>query len=55
MDKGAWWAMVPRVAKSQTQLNNLACMHTQGREPNRFDMIISILEQHYLDSTDISA
>ena len=42
MDKGAWWAMVPRVAKSQTQLNNLACMHTQGREPNRFDMIISL-------------
>ena len=27
MDRGAWWAMVHRVAKSQTGLNDLAGMH----------------------------
>ena len=27
MDRGAWQAAVHRVAKSSTQLNNLACMH----------------------------
>ena len=31
MDKGAWWAAVPRVTKSQTQLNDLVCMqHDKG-------------------------
>ena len=24
MDRGAWWATVPRVAKSQTRLNGLS-------------------------------
>ena len=28
MDRGAWRAMVHRVAKSCTQLKNLACTHT---------------------------
>ena len=37
MDKGAWWAVVPRVAKSQTQLNDLACRHTQ--EENQIGLI----------------
>ena len=27
MDRGAWWAMVHRVAKSQTGLNDLAGTH----------------------------
>ena len=27
MDRGAWWAMVHRVAKSQTGLSDLAGMH----------------------------
>ena len=27
MDKGAWWAVVPRVAKSQTQLNEIGRAH----------------------------
>ena len=27
MNRGAWWATVTRVAKSQTQLNNWACTH----------------------------
>ena len=26
MDRGAWWAMVHRIAKSWTQLKQLACM-----------------------------
>ena len=26
MDRGAWWAMVHRIAKSWTQLKHLACM-----------------------------
>ena len=27
MDRGAWWATVHGVAKSQTRLSNLACTH----------------------------
>ena len=27
MDRGAWWATVHSVAKSQTLLSNEACMH----------------------------
>ena len=27
MDGGAWWAIVLRVAKNQTRLRQLACMH----------------------------
>ena len=29
MDRGAWWATVHRVAKSQIRLSNLAFMHTR--------------------------
>ena len=29
MDRGSWWATIYRVAKSQTQLSNLACPHLQ--------------------------
>ena len=29
MDRGAWWATVHRVAKSRTQLSDLAHTHTQ--------------------------
>ena len=28
MDRGDWWAAIPRVTKNQTWLNDLACMHT---------------------------
>ena len=28
MDRGAWWATVHGVAKSQTTLSKLACTHT---------------------------
>ena len=28
MDRGAWWAAVHGVAKSQTLLNDCACTHT---------------------------
>ena len=27
MDRGDWWAAIPRVTKNQTWLNDLACMH----------------------------
>ena len=30
MDRGAWRATVHGVAKSQTQLSDLACMHIMG-------------------------
>ena len=30
MDGGAWWAIVHRVAKSQTRLSNLATTHDKG-------------------------
>ena len=30
MDRGAWWATVHRVAKSRTQLNNLACTNVRN-------------------------
>ena len=30
MDRGAWWAIVYRVAKSQTRLSNLATTHDKG-------------------------
>ena len=33
MDRGAWWAMVHRVTKSQTRLSNWACMHTPRTIP----------------------
>ena len=29
-DRGAWWAIVHRVAKSQTRLSNLATAHNKG-------------------------
>ena len=30
MDTGAWWAMVPRVAESQTQLKQLSMLTGMG-------------------------
>ena len=30
MDRGAWWATVPGVAKSQTQLSDYARMHANA-------------------------
>ena len=30
MDRGAWWAVIHRVAKSQTQLSNYAQHSTEG-------------------------
>ena len=30
MDREAWWAMVQGVAKSQTQLSDLACTHAHS-------------------------
>ena len=35
MDRGAWWATVHGVAKSQTGLNNLASIHVAGVERAR--------------------
>ena len=35
MDRGAWWATVHGVAKSQTRLNNLANIHVAGVERAR--------------------
>ena len=35
MDREVWWATVHRVAKSQTQLQDLACMHTNSQLPKR--------------------
>ena len=32
MDRGAWWAKVHGVAKSQTQLRDLACTHMQQNQ-----------------------
>ena len=32
MDRGAWWAIVHRVAKCQTQLKRLACMQRDTGE-----------------------
>ena len=29
MDRGAWWATVHRVTKSQTRLSDLACTHAR--------------------------
>ena len=34
MDRGAWWAIVHGVSKSQTQLNNLTCMHALSKHRN---------------------
>ena len=33
MDKGSQWAVVHRVTKSRTRLNDLACMHASRRVP----------------------
>ena len=35
MDREVWWATVHRVAKSQTQLQDLACMQANSRLPKR--------------------
>ena len=36
IDRGAWWATVPGVAKSQTRLSVWACMHARKQEKNFF-------------------
>ena len=35
MDRGAWWATIFRVSKSQTQLKQCS-MHERGQSPVRF-------------------
>jgi len=34
IDRGAWWAMVHRIAKSQTQLKQLITAHTETPHKN---------------------
>ena len=54
MDRGAWWATVPKVAKSRTQLSNWACVHTQLAEATNsyvsqtgFRLLIAEKRRHF--------
>ena len=40
MDRGAWWAIVCRVTKSQTRLRDCKCMHDFCRKPCIFTYAI---------------
>ena len=41
MDRGAWWAIVHRVTKSQTQLKQLS-IHAHKTVVNRFILLIKL-------------
>ena len=53
MDRGAWWAMVHGVRKSQTQLERLSTAQKEKRVENVFDEIMTENFPNLEEETDI--
>ena len=51
MDRGAWWATIHRVTKSQTQLKQLSTHNVPYLHPPCFPQLYSSLENQYLEVT----
>ena len=43
MDRGAWWATVCGVTKSQTQLSDLTYTHKDGEDPGKHPDVRQVL------------
>ena len=50
MDRGAWWAMVHRVAKSWTHCSVLACMHILQKYRTTRNQHKTVIQIHFLKS-----
>ena len=48
MDRGAWWAMVHRVAKSWTHCSVLACMHILQKYRTTRNQCKTVIQIHFL-------
>ena len=53
MDRGAWWAMVHGVRKSQTQLERFSTAQKKKRVENVFDEIMAENSPNLEEETDI--